>query len=66
MAGTDARSPGARASPCCKTPPARAISLHHKPYSIVSYVWGRKYQQSNQWAIETLALVLEPQLRSRE
>ena len=46
--------------------PARAISLHHKPYSIVSYVWGRKYQQSNQWAIETLALALEPQVRSRE
>ncbi|HYD80081.1 MAG TPA: DUF2145 domain-containing protein [Paucimonas sp.] len=33
----------------------RAVRLHHKPYSIVSYAWGRKYQQSNQWAIETLA-----------
>jgi len=36
----------------------RAISLHHKPYSMVSYVWGRKYQQSNQWATETLALAM--------
>jgi hypothetical protein len=46
--------------------PARSISLHHKPYSIVSYAWGRKYQQSNQWAIETLALAMEPQVRTRE
>lgn len=23
---------------------ARATSLHHRPYSIVSYVWGQKYQ----------------------
>lgn len=38
----------------------RALSLHHKPYSIVSYAWSQKYQQSNQWAIETLALGLEP------
>jgi hypothetical protein len=46
--------------------PTRSISLHHKPYSLVSYVWGRKYQQSNQWAIETLALAMEPQLYTRE
>ena len=44
----------------------RALSLHHRPYSMVSYAWGRKYQQSNQWAIETLALAMEPQIRSRE
>ena len=46
--------------------PSRSISLHHKPYSIVSYAWGRTYQQSNQWAIETLALAMEPQVRTRE
>lgn len=40
--------------------PAQAISMHHKPYSMVSYAWGRKYQQSNQWAIETLAAAMEP------
>jgi hypothetical protein len=34
---------------------ARATVLHHKPYSIVSYVWGQRYQQSNQWAIELMA-----------
>jgi hypothetical protein len=39
--------------------PVQAIQMHHKPYSIVSYVWGTKYQQSNQWAIETLASAME-------
>lgn len=37
----------------------RAVSLHHRPYSIVSYVWGQRYQQSNQWAIETLAWAMQ-------
>ncbi|MDM0046592.1 DUF2145 domain-containing protein [Variovorax dokdonensis] len=37
-----------------------ARTLQHKPYSMVSYVWGGKYQQSNQWALETLALAMEP------
>jgi hypothetical protein len=32
--------------------------LHEKHYSMVSYAWGRKYQQSNQWVIETLALAV--------
>ncbi|GIZ53150.1 membrane protein [Noviherbaspirillum aridicola] len=36
----------------------RALALHHKPYSIVSFAWGRKYQQSNQWAAETLAAAM--------
>ncbi len=34
---------------------------------MVSYVWGQKYQQSNQWAIETLAAAMEPAtIRTRE
>jgi hypothetical protein len=37
----------------------RALQLHHKPYSMVSYVWGQRYQQSNQWAAETLAMAME-------
>lgn len=45
---------------------ARATLLHEAPYSLVSYAWGRKYQQSNQWAIETLALAMEPAAASRE
>ena len=41
----------------------RVVALHAKPYSIVSYVWATKYQQSNQWALETLALAMEPEDR---
>ena len=43
----------------------RALTLHQPHYSIVSYAWGTRYQQSNQWAIETLALAAEPGLRQR-
>lgn len=43
----------------------RAVQMHARPYSIVSYAWGRKYQQSNQWAIETLAAAMEPAVVSR-
>jgi hypothetical protein len=31
-----------------------ATRMHVRPYSMVSYVWSERYQQSNQWAIETL------------
>ena len=31
-----------------------------KPCSMVSYAWGVKYQQSNQWALETLAAAMKP------
>lgn len=44
----------------------RTLGMHHKPYSIVSYYRGLKYQQSNQWAIETLAAAMEPDVTSRE
>ena len=43
----------------------RAVQLQHKAYSMVSYVWGLKYQQSNQWAIETLALAMTPSADDR-
>ena len=36
----------------------RALLLHHKPYNMVSYPWSQKYQQSNQWAVETLGLAM--------
>lgn len=35
---------------------ARVATLHEPRYSMVSYAWGSKYQQSNQWVLETLAL----------
>jgi hypothetical protein len=44
----------------------RATVLHQRAYSVVSYAWGSKYQQSNQWALETLAMAMEPAARSRE
>ena len=39
---------------------ARTTRLHHRPYSMVSYAWATAYQQSNQWALETLAAAMEP------
>jgi len=48
------------------TDPARATALHAAPYSMVSYAWGRRYQQSNQWVLETLAAAMEPSIRTRE
>ena len=48
-------------------PPARIARLHVAPYSIVSYAWGHTYQQSNQWAAETLAAAMEPAtIRTRD
>lgn len=44
---------------------ARAAALHHRPYSIVSYAWGLRYQQSNQWALETLAAAMQGGAPSR-
>lgn len=43
----------------------QAVSLHHRPYSVVSYAWGQKYQQLNQWVIETLAFAMAPYAKSR-
>jgi hypothetical protein len=45
--------------------PQRLIQLHSKPYSIVSYAWAQRYQQSNQWALETLAAALDPAIATR-
>lgn len=36
------------------------LRLQNEPYSMISYAWGLKYQQSNQWAAETLAAAMEP------
>lgn len=45
--------------------PARATRMHTRPYSLVSYAWATRYQQSNQWALETLAAALAPAVDSR-
>ena len=44
----------------------RAQRLHQRSYSIVSYAWGQRHQQSNQWALETFAMAMEPAADSRE
>lgn len=44
---------------------ARIAALHEPRYSMVAYAWGREYQQSNQWVLETLAAAARPGLRGR-
>jgi len=44
---------------------ARVAALHEPRYSMVAYPWSRQYQQSNQWALETLAAASRPGLRGR-
>jgi hypothetical protein len=45
---------------------SRVASLNHRAYNMVSYPWSQRYQQSNQWAIETLAAAVEPGILSRQ
>lgn len=40
--------------------------MHEPQYSMLAYPWASRYQQSNQWITETLALALEPQISNRE
>jgi hypothetical protein len=44
----------------------RVASLDQRAYSMVSYAWSVRYQQSNQWALETLAAAVEPGISSRQ
>lgn len=43
-----------------KGPRAQLLQMNEPSYSVVSYAWGQKYQQSNQWVIETMAEAMEP------
>ena len=45
---------------------ARVARLDTPAYSMVAYPWSVRYQQSNQWAIETLASAQEPAANTRE
>jgi hypothetical protein len=40
-------------------------ALHEPRYNMLAYPWSGPYQQSNQWAIETLALLADPAVISR-
>jgi hypothetical protein len=45
---------------------AQVARLHEPRYNLVAYPWAQRYQQSNQWAIETLALAMQPRAVSRQ
>ena len=45
---------------------ARLAQLNTPAYSVVAYPWSVTYQQSNQWAIETLAMTQDPAASTRE
>jgi hypothetical protein len=44
----------------------RVAQLHTAAYNMVAYPWAQTYQQSNQWAIETLALSQEATASTRD
>ncbi|HET9977741.1 MAG TPA: DUF2145 domain-containing protein [Burkholderiaceae bacterium] len=44
----------------------RIAGLHEPRYSMVAYAWGTRYQQSNQWALETLAGAMDSAASSRQ
>lgn len=41
-------------------------ALDEPRYNMLAYPWSGPYQQSNQWAIETLAMLIEPSVITRE
>jgi hypothetical protein len=43
----------------------RLAQLHTPAYSMVAYPWSQRYQQSNQWALETLASAHDPAAATR-
>ena len=45
---------------------ALVARLDTPAYSMVAYPWAQTYQQSNQWAIETLAMTQDPAASTRE
>jgi hypothetical protein len=55
----------ARLLPLLKNP-SPVAGLHTRAYSMLAYPWAQTYQQSNQWAIETLAVAMGAEQTSRE
>lgn len=45
---------------------AEVARLHVSAYSMLAYPWSQRYQQSNQWVIETMAYAAEPGASTRE
>jgi hypothetical protein len=44
---------------------SRLARWHVEPYNMVAYPWSVRYQQSNQWVLETLAGAMEPSVATR-
>jgi hypothetical protein len=44
---------------------AAVAKLNEPRYSMVAYAWAQTYQQSNQWAIETMSIAAEPGIANR-
>lgn len=45
---------------------AEVKALDVPQYNVVAYPWSKRYQQSNQWAIEMIAMAMSPRVRARE
>jgi hypothetical protein len=45
---------------------ARVGVLNEPQYSMVAYAWAQTYQQSNQWAVETMSLAAEHAVADRK
>lgn len=45
---------------------ARVTRLHTPAYNVLAYPWATRYQQSNQWALETLASAQDPNATTRQ
>lgn len=44
----------------------RAVTLMQtRVYNMLSYPWSTRYQQSNQWVIETMAMAADPAIKTR-
>lgn len=48
------------------TDPKKVLTEHTSNYNMLSYAWSTKYQQSNQWVLETLAMAQESAIHDRE
>lgn len=44
----------------------RLITMHEPAYSMLAYPWSTRYQQSNQWVLETIAMAMEPEVDRRD
>jgi hypothetical protein len=44
----------------------RLLQMHNPSYNMLAYPWSQRYQQSNQWALETIAMALDTSVMNRE